>query len=282
MNKISHNARSHRRILSFILDVFFVNFMKSLLIQLFVLSRSKIIEIQEFMDNFKELFGKVGMAEIKDFHVRYVANNSHIFNYIFYALLIISITGIVYSFLCTALLGSSTLGQKIMSLRVTSAGSEGKPGILRLLARSILVPLPITTTLLASVFFGLSITNFHLYVPENTWQIVVLARLTALATHYYVIATLFVFFMVFWYGVYYLTDRLTFSDILSLTRIVEIDKYGAPQESGSDRDLVYFGDRIIGFLEKFNVFLFGLLKRVIGYAVSKFKGSGARDKETKE
>ncbi|MDR1425418.1 MAG: RDD family protein [Rickettsiales bacterium] len=273
MKETNCNARGYKRIISFVLDVFFVNFIKTLLIQLLILSRPKIIQLQEFWNNFVELFGKVSIVEIKDYHLRYIVNNSRIFNYIFTALLIISFSGVIYTFLSTVFLNEATLGQRIMSLRVVDRKDNGKkPGILKLLARSILVPLPLTNTVLFLVSFGLHFLNFQLYAPENNWQITAMVKLTNLAEHLYIIGTILCFFAVFWYGVYYLTNRLIFSDILSGTRVIEIDKYGIPQGNTTDKDFVYFGDKFIGLLEKLNMFLLGLLKKAFHYIGAKFKG----------
>ncbi|MDR1494853.1 MAG: RDD family protein [Rickettsiales bacterium] len=282
MSGTGRSARGYRRILSFVLDVFFVNFLKSLLIQIFIFSRPNIARTQEFVNNFIELFGKVELTGLKDFHLRYIANNSQIFDYIFYILLIVSFSGVIYSFLCTVFLRSATFGQKIMSLKVVDAKDNEKPNVFKLLVRSILIPLPLTVTFLISVSFALSLVNFHLYVPENTWPIMILCRLTSLSDHYYVLATLLVFFAVFWYGIYHLSDRLIFSDILSFTRVIEVSKYGEQVVSKYDRDFVYFGDKLVGFLERTNIFLFGLLRRAIGYLGNKFRRHGRRKDETQK
>ncbi|MDR3078819.1 MAG: RDD family protein [Rickettsiales bacterium] len=277
MDKTGSNARGYRRILSFILDVFFVNFIKSLLTQLFIFSRSNIVRMQEFMNNFRELFGTVDLTRLKDFHIRYIANNSKIFEYIFYVLLIVSLSGVVYSFLCTVFLNSATFGQKIMSLKVVDAKRREKPSAPKLFLRSVVAPLPMTFTFLIFVSFGLGFLNFHLYVPENSWPIIMLCRLTDLSSHYYLLATLLAFFMIFWYGLYYISDRLIFSDFISSTRVIEVSKYGENLGS-TDRDFVYFGDKLIGLLERANVFLFGLLRKAIGYLGSKFRGRSGGDR----
>jgi hypothetical protein len=270
VDKLENNARGYRRALSFFIDVFFANFLKTMFIQTFVLSKSKIVVIQEFIDNFKDLFGKVELAKLKDYHIRYIVNNSQVFDSLLCVLVIMSFTGMLYNFLCTFFLNSSTLGQKILSLRVVDVNKNKKPGFVKLLFRAILVPLPFVTTFLFVIFSCLFFINFHIYAPSTSWRISLLIKLVKFAEYQYLAVTILIFFIIFWYNSYYLTDKLIFTDMLSLTRVVEIKKHS--NNSKNNRDFVYFGDKLLSLIEKFNNFLVKLLSNVLKYLKDKLSG----------
>ncbi|MDR2077598.1 MAG: RDD family protein [Rickettsiales bacterium] len=270
MDKLGTNARSHKRVLGFFIDIFFVNFLKTFLIQIFVLSRSKIVVIQEFLDNFENLFGKVELAKLKDHHIRYIVNNSTIFDSLFYVVVIMSFTGMLYNFICTFFLNSSTFGQKILSLKVVDAKKDKKPGFVQLLIRAILVPFPLVMVFLFFVLACLFFINFHIYAPPVNWKVLLLIKLAKLTEYQYVATTILVFFIIFWYNTYYLTNRLIFTDILSLTRVIETK--GRSISGKNNKDFVYFGDKFLGLIEKFNNFLIRLLRGALHYLKDKFSG----------
>jgi hypothetical protein len=107
-----------------------------------------------------------------------------------------------------------------------------------------------------------------MYAPTINWRISLLVKLVRLAEYQYLAATVLVFFTIFWYNTYYLTDRLIFTDILSLTRVIEIKRHRIHGEN--EKDFVYFGDRLLGSVERFNNFLAKFLTKVLKYLGEKF------------
>lgn len=271
MENIKNNAKGYKRVISFLIDIFFVNFLKTIFLQIFVLSKRKLIIIQEFFYNFKELFGTVEITKLKDFHIRYIVTNQ-VFSYFLLALLILCITGILYDFLCTLLLNSSTLGQKIMSLKVVNAKNNEKPNALKLFIRAILIPLPLITAFLLIIFQFLFLVNFHLYAPKSSIILKIIIKMVNWSNPY-ILAIIIIFFILFWYNIYYLTNRLILSDIISGTRVVSTKFKSFSKENQNEKDIVYFGDKFLNNLERINAYLFNILKNWVKYIKEKFNST---------
>jgi hypothetical protein len=58
--------------------------------------------------------------------------------------------------------------------------------------------------------------------------------------------------------------------MLSMTRVIEVKKYDASSEDS--KDFVYFGDKLLNFIERFNNFLVKLLGKILKYLGKKFTG----------
>lgn len=271
MENIKNNAKGYKRVISFLIDIFFVNFLKTIFLQIFVLSKRKLIIIQEFFYNFKELFGTVEITKLKDFHIRYIVTNQ-VFSYFLLALLILCITGILYDFLCTLLLNSSTLGQKIMSLKVVNAKNNEKPNALKLFIRAILIPLPLITAFLLIIFQFLFLVNFHLYAPKSSIILKIIIKMVNWSNPY-ILAIIIIFFILFWYNIYYLTNRLILSDIISGTRVVSTKFKSFSKENQNEKDIVYFGDKFLNNLERINAYLFNILKNWVKSIKEKFNST---------
>lgn len=268
--EIISNAKWYKRVISFLLDVFFVNFIRTLLIQILVFSKNRAENIKDFYAEFNNLFGHIDITKIKDRHIRYVVNNP-IFIYFLWILFIICVSGIIYGFLCTVFLNSSTLGQKILSLKVVNSKNNEKPNVLKLLIRSILVPLPMIIVFFLVLFQMLSFINFHVYAPRRNIIVISMINFTKIIDPY-VIAVVLIVFVLFWYDIYYITNGLIMSDILSGTRVIN-SKFLSLEVSKNEnsKDFVYFGDKILDGLEKVNGYLFSKVKLSIAYIKDKFK-----------
>lgn len=279
--EITVNAKWYKRVISFLLDVFFVNFIRTFLIQILIFSKKRIVIIKEFYTNFNEIFGRVDITKIKDHHIRYVVNNP-VFIYFLWTLFIMCISGIIYDFLCTTLLNSSTIGQKILSLKVVNSKNNEKPNILKLFIRSVLVPLPIMIIFLLVIFQILSFINFHIYAPRRNFIVISIINFTKI-TNPYLIAVALIIFVLFWYDIYYITDGLIMSDILSGTRVVN-SKFLSLNvfENVNNKDFVYFGDKLLDWLEKINSYLFDKVKLSLMYIRDKFKGKFKTLKKNKD
>ena len=269
--KTTTNAKWYRRVIGFLLDMFFVNFIRTLLLQLIIFSKKRIVTINNFYSEFNEIFGRVDITKIKNHHVRYVVN-SPVFVYFLWALFVACVCGMIYNFLCLVFLNSSTLGQKILSLKVVDAKNNEKPSIFKLLVKSILIPLPMVIIFLLIVFQMLSFINFHIYAPRRNLVVISMINLTKI-TNPYLIAVVLIIFMLFWYDIYYITDGLIMSDILSGTKVINSKFLSLDvTENEKNKDFVYFGDKFLDGLEKINTYLFDKVKLSFLYIRDKVKG----------
>ncbi len=267
---ININATSTKRLWGFTVDIFFSNFFRMLFVQTFIFSSKKIDEYRHFMSNFKNLFGNdIGFFELKDYHIRYFAE-SGVFKYFINFLFIVFFTGALYNFLCYAFLGS-TFGQRLLSLKLFNIKDDKKPNILKVFLKAILVPLPFVTVFALSSFTVLYLINFHLYVPTKGNKIsYIITKIVAISNPFTAILAA-VFFILFWYGFYYLnTKRLILSDVISGTRVVDIKKKNSidllmneKKDFSEKKDFVYVLDKTLDNIEKFNRFLKSVLDRWI-------------------
>ena len=258
---ININATSSKRVWGFTVDIFFSNFFRMLFLQIFILSSKRMEEYKYFISNFENLFGNVGFFELKDHHIRYFAE-SGIFKYFVNSLFIVFFTGALYNFLCYVFLGS-TFGQRFLSLRLSNIKDDKKPNIFKALFKAILVPLPFVTVFALSSFTILYLINFHLYIPTKNSKIsYIIAKIVAISNPF-IAAIAAVFFILFWYGFYYLnTKRLLLSDILSNTRVIDLKKresinllINEKNNLLEKKDFVYALGKALDNVEKFNKFL---------------------------
>jgi hypothetical protein len=256
-------AGMHLRLASFMLDVVFANFFRSLLLQIFVFTQKQFLFWQEFFHSFKDLFGQVNPLELKDYHLRYLVGNEHMVTTALQAFLILAFTGIFYTFFSSLLLGNATPGQKIMSLHLVRLGDGEKPKIWQLLLRSILLPIPFEAIFLGFCVYPLFLVNFHLYAPRNHWFVRFLVGVVEVSTNYWILVALVTIFML-WYSIYYFTNGLLPSDLGSYTRVIRFRNRAAPNAKG----LIYVGDKLLSYLERFNAFLLRLLSKILDYMVN--------------
>lgn len=276
--KLNINAKAFKRMLSFFIDLCFVNFFKVILVQFIVMTKSHTDTFNNFLADFRELFGIVHINNIKDYHIRYFVN-SEVFNYCVQILFILCFTGILYNFLCYCLLNSSTLGQKFLSLKLVDIKNNEKPNIFKMLLKAILVSFPLISLSVLSAFVFLFLIQFHLYAPiENNLAALIIVKITYISNPY-IVLTLAVFFIFFWYGLYFLnTNNLLLSDIISRTKVIDYNKkiiIDKALESGAitvnKKDFVYFGDKVISKLENVNKYLYNVLINGLSFIKNKFK-----------
>lgn len=264
---VDNNARAFKRILSFFIDYFFINVLLAFTVQLFVFTDNNITKINTSIAEFKTLFGSIALTDIKDYHIRFIVN-SPIFSSFMYSLLLTFLMAIVYNFVSCLLLNSSTIGQKLLSLRVVNIKNDEKPSKFRLLLRSFLVNLPFMVIYVMIICQMLYLVNFHLYAPVNsfgTWFLVSMTKISNI----YTIGIALVFFFFFWFNIYYIANRLILSDILSRTRVVNsyiIDI----KNNVEQKDTIYYVDKIFDGIEKLNNILAEKAKQWIEYLKNKF------------
>jgi hypothetical protein len=268
--RVGTKANYTKRMFGFFIDISIVSFLRILLMQMFVVTEKRLTSIKEFFTNFKDMFGAVELNNIQDYHIRYFVNNE-IFDYCVDALLLACFSGVVYNFLCFIFLNSSTIGQKFMSLKVVNLSDVKKPNIFKLLVRAFLIPFPIIVISVLGMFQFLYMIDFHLYAPiKNNIASYIIVKITYVSNPY-VIILLAVFFILFWYGMYILTDKLLLSDIISRTKVIKTNNIYDRTSNGSLKDIVYFGDKFISKIEAFTEYLNKKLKNNLNYLKNKLK-----------
>lgn len=258
--KININATSGKRIGAFTIDVFFSNFFRMLLLQILVFTETHISNFNNFKVEFNNLFGSISYGEIKDYHIRYFVN-SNVFGYFAEGLWLFCFAGALYNFLCY-LFFNGTLGQKIISLKLVNLKNENNANVFKKLLKAILVPLPFILVFILFSFTFLYLIQFHIYAPvENNFSALIITKLTSISNIFSAILVA-VFFALFWYGFYFLNSKnLLLGDIMSGTRVIDkrkkynIDLILNNKKNESDGDFVSFMDRVLSYLEKFNIYL---------------------------
>lgn len=264
---VDNNARAFKRILSFFIDYFFINVLLAFVVQWFIFTNKNIAKINNSINEFKTLFGSIGLTDIKDHHIRFIVN-SPMFSSFICSLLLTFLMAIIYNFVSCLLLNSSTIGQKLLSLRVVNIKNDEKPSKFKLLLRSILVNLPFMIIYIMVICQMLYLVNFHLYAPINgftTWFLVSMTKISNI----YTIGIILVFFFFFWFNIYYITNRLILSDILSRTRVVNSQIIDIKNNT-EQKDFTYYVDKIFDGIEKLNKILMDKVKKWIEYLKNKF------------
>ena len=256
---VSSNAGCFKRIFGFFIDSLIITLITTFFTRIFIFTKGNTEAINKSAEEFSLLFGKVSIAGIKDYHIRYIAESP--FYSSFVSILILSvIIAILYNFLSYVFLNSSTLGQKIFSLKVVNLKNDDKPNTLKLFIRSVLVQFPFKLIYFMIIGQFLYFINFHLYAPRDGIFNNLMIKIASISNVYTIGATVFVLFL-FWYDIYFITNRLIMSDILSGTRVVE---KRASEVVGNINTFTSVMDGILAYLDKFNDYLRSVLKKWIG------------------
>ncbi|MBR2141453.1 MAG: RDD family protein [Rickettsiales bacterium] len=271
--KVSSNAEAFRRIIGFTIDSILVNFLIIFFVQIFVFNSKNIGNIGETMTKFKELFGNVRLLEFQDYHIRFIVNNG-VFDYFLLSLYVSCAVAILYNFLCYVFLKGSTIGQKCMSLKVVNITNYEKPNNFKLFMKSVLVPFPIILMYVMVFCLMLYLVNFHLYAPMKNIGTIMIIKLTSVSS-IYLIGIVVIVFLLFWFDIYYITDRLILSDIISRTRVVNKKVIDAIEIENikNRKDIIYYIDKFIEVLTKINKKLQDKLVEWINYLKNKFSGN---------
>lgn len=264
---VNNNAKAFKRVLSFFIDYFFINILVAFGVQKLVFTKKNLESINNTIGEFKTLFGPVGVSDIKDQHIRFIVNSS-VFDCFLYSLLLTFLFAILYNFLSYVFLNSSTVGQKLLSLRVVNMKNDEKPNKLKMLLKSILVQFPFMLIYIMVICQMLYLINFHLYAPMKNIGTIFMINMTKIS-NIYTIGIVLVFFFFFWFNIYYITDKLILSDIISRTRVVNSKIIDI--NNTNKKDITFYVDKMFDVVEKVNSTLMLWLKKWINYLKSKFK-----------
>ena len=261
---LAKNAGCFKRIFSFFIDSFVITLITTFIVKMFVFTSSRITEINTARQEFIDAFGVVNIGNIEDYHIRFVVNSPIYDTFILYIYYII-IVAILYNFLSYLFFGS-TLGQKLLSLKVVNINNDNKPNCFKLFLKAILVQFPIKLIYLMIIGQLLYLVNFHKYAPLDNISTTILVNITSISNIYTIGLALFMF-LLFWYDIYFITDRLILSDIISRTRVIENKKYKTNQQDTmvEKSNFTSIVDWILDNLYKLNNSLKNTLKKWINY-----------------
>lgn len=230
----------------------------------FIFVSSRIANINSTKQEFVNVFGNVNISDIEDYHIRFIVNSPIYDTFILYIYYII-IVAVLYNFLSYLFFGS-TLGQKLLSLKVVNINNDNKPNCFKLFLKAILVQFPIKLIYLMIIGQLLYLVNFHKYAPIDGISTEILVNITSISNIYTIGLALFMF-LLFWYDIYFITDKLILSDLISRTRVIEAKKYNFNKQEVlvEKSNFTSIVDWILDGLYKVNTSLKNTLKKWINY-----------------
>ena len=262
---LNSNAGCFKRMFSFFIDSFIITLITTFFVKLFVFTKTRTIQINETIEEFKMLFGNIDVTNVKDYHIRFIVTSPIYDTFVLYIIFIILIA-ILYNFI-SYILFNRTLGQRIFSLKIVNINNDEKANIFKLFIKAILVQFPIKMIYLMIIGQFLYLTNFHKYAPIDNFFTSILVNITSISNIYTIALFLFIF-LLFWYDIYFITDRLILSDIISRTRVVEAKKEIKSYIENENIEKSSFTssmDFILDALYKLNKSLKNTLKKWINY-----------------
>ncbi|MDR0571788.1 MAG: RDD family protein [Rickettsiales bacterium] len=268
------NAPVTVRILSFIVDVFFANILRTILQSIFV-TRQDILNCRKAIEQFASLFPEFKMSEISDYHVFFFTNNKELFGGFLKVFCIFLFSGIIYNVI-SYLISKKTIGQKLASLRVKNIGDENEPRMYKLMIRSFLTPLPFIV--INCLFLGsiLNMFGVHKVMLRDRFSLSVLAFIIRISNPFVAGFIAFVFWL-FWYNLYFLTNRMILVDFVSCTRVIDKnftlkltkDTNGKTELVKEASLVVEVGDKLVSNIEKVDNILKQKLLQVLQFLKSK-------------
>ena len=225
------NANIFKRSFCFTLDLMFANVLRVLFIKIYLLFTQD--TIIRFWQNYFKFFKDTNITAMKDYQIRYIVRDVA-FEKMFFLVLIILFSGIVYNFLCYLLFKNRTIGQMITKLEVLN-NNEEKPqlNIFQKLFRSILAPLPYI--IIAGLFFfsALNMLNFHQYMQRGD----IIRNISFYLIKYsnaYTLCYIVILMFFIWLDIYFLTNRFLLHDILTHTRFADKKLYNKELKENFD------------------------------------------------
>jgi uncharacterized RDD family membrane protein YckC len=281
MSRINlYNAKATTRVISFIVDCFFANIIRTIT-QVIFITKENLQEYRKAIQQFKNIFPNFRIVYIEDYHVFYFTSTAPIYNTILKITITVLFSGIVYNILSYLCLNKRTLGQRLMGIKVVNINDDETPSFYKLLLKSILTPLPFIMTTVVVFCSIINIFGIHGIMLSNT----IFLKIIKMGASFFnpLVAGFVVFcFVMFWFNIYFLTDKLILGDILSRTRVVDkeqifktiiVENNGKQEirvETKSEKSfIVAFGDKAIEKIEKFNEFLKRKNKQIIKYLKDK-------------
>lgn len=257
---LENNAGCFKRIFSFFMDSVFISILTTVIIKIFVLNKSRVEKINEVFAEFNNLFGKIRFGDIEDYHIRFIVNSQVFSSFLLYICVTI-VVAVLYNFLMCYFF-NATIGQKILSLKTVNINNNEKANPIKLFLKAILVQFPFKLTYLMIIGQILYLINFHKYAPINNVLTSILVNIVSIS-NLYVIGVVLFMFLLFWYDIYFITDKLILSDIISRTRVIEVKKVRNLESSSTSFTSVV--DWVLDCLFKVNVSLKNTLKKWINY-----------------
>ena len=252
------NANIFKRSFSFLMDLIFANMLRVLFLKIyFIFSQETIITFwQRYFTFFKN---EMKDAMLKDYQIRYIVRDTA-FEKMFFVVMIILFSGVIYNFLCYLLFKNRTIGQMIAKLEVLNNNDE-KPrmNIFQKLFRSILTPLPYIAMSGLFLCAFLHYLNFHVYMQRATTIQNISFYMIEFSTIYIFCSFVIIIFFV-WLNTYFLTNKFLLHDIITHTRVADKRLYNQELKGNFDGFLYAF-EKIKNILDKIFTKITNIIKR---------------------
>lgn len=262
-----NNASCSKRISSFIIDSFCVNIFR-LILQFIFITSTTIINYRESLEKFKVLFPKFNFMKLKGEQIYFLVN-SGVYPLFVRTFIIFTFSGIIY-YLLSYYFFQKTIGQKICDLRVTNMKDNNYPKFSNFILKSLFTTLPFIFLFYAIICQALFVMNFHNEAPRNKFLVRLLISLIKILNPY-VILSIISLLILFWFCIFFVTNKYILSDILSRTRTIDenllLEIYKNKKE---DILSLKFGDKFLSKMENTNKKLKDLVRKTFSYIKSKF------------
>lgn len=259
-----YNAKATKRILAFLIDMFIVNILRSF-IQTFAIPQKLLLKSMNAWQQFRDIYPNAKLSALRGYHFDFIINSA-IYESLLRWLIVCIFTGIVYNIICY-LLAKRTIGEKCMSLQVVNINNEEKPSGFRLVLRGILRSLPLIIISNLILFQMLFMIDFQILAPKTLKSVRILSALVSFSNPYIVLFIAFLLMML-WYNIYCITPRYIATDVLSLTRVIDMKLFIENEKLKQKSILIKWGEGVIAVMEKINTFLTNTLKKTINYIKS--------------
>lgn len=195
-NNLSY-APIRSRFLAFIIDFSIVYFVRILYIQLsFLLYFQN--DLNLFLIEYEKLYGKI--SSISDIELQFFLN-SNLFGEILFFVSSLFFVGTVYNIIFLLTKWSSTIGQKLLGIHITSSNGN-KLNLLQIISRSILIVMPYYIFFILFLLYTLNTLTNNNTVMQDLLLIYGVAYIC-------------------WYDMIFFTkDKILFHDLLTKTRVV--------------------------------------------------------------
>ena len=270
------NANAHKRIIAFLIDAFLTSFLRVILQLIFIpLSLQK--EYRTAIKKFTEMFPQITIRTVSSIHINYILTTP-IYTVILRGMLLFTFTGMIYSAI-SYLVFKQTLGQKLLSLKLVNYKDNGTAvSKIQYIFKAILTPFPVIWFAHSLFFFVLYLFNFHMLIPANRLSLKIITFFVKYSNPF-ILMTIATVFLLFWYGLYFITNRTILVDFITRTRIIDIRKTKEYLMNQTGKSLVIeFGDKLIKKMETLNNYITSLNNKCFTRIKNIFTKKDKKDK----
>jgi hypothetical protein len=158
-----------------------------------------------------------------------------------------------------------------VGLETKNIGDDKVPAMWKLLLKSFFASLPFMVLNCLMFSLVLNVFRIHKLIIAKSISLKIIAMIISISNPFMVGFILFLVW-IFWFNIYFLTNRLIMSDILSGTRVTascdvdyKVDKDGSIVIRPEGEVVLNIGDKVIKYVENLNSFLGKKLAQVLRY-----------------